>query len=189
MTLCLPPKLALVGLRGAGKTTVGRLLAADLGLPFVDLDEAIAEAAGVSHVGEWIEANGLPAFRELERVSLAALLAEPRRLVLSTGGGAIEDADSRRLLRTEAVTIWLRASLDRLRERVAADERARPEGAGALRPRIVSAQDTDRAGGDEFSVLNARRAPLYREVSRRAIDVDDLDPREIAHRIRRIWRG
>ncbi|QDV08569.1 Shikimate kinase 2 [Planctomycetes bacterium Poly30] len=196
MSFCLSTKLALVGLRGAGKTSVGRELSARLGLPFVDLDERIAAAAGFGHVGELIAAHGLPAFRELERDELAAVLAEPRRLIVSTGGGAVEDPRSRRLLRTEALTVWLRAPLEILRERVARDERGRAAGAVPLRPAIVPppGAGSDDAGPealdhDEFTVLQERRAPLYREVSRRAIDVEFGSPLEIARRIERIWRG
>lgn len=188
MGLCLPPKLALVGLRGSGKSTVGRALAERLGLPWIDLDHRIAEEQGALHVGEWIASHGLPAFRELEREALAAVLAEPRRLILSTGGGAIEDAGSRRLLQRDAVTIWLRAPLELLRARVERDEQTRPDGAPALRPSLVTEQEQKAQGSDEWSVLNERRAPLYREVCRRAIDVEGKAPEEIARRIERIWR-
>ena len=188
-SLCLPGKLALVGLRGVGKTSVGWALSESLGLDFIDLDDRIAAAAGCAHSGEVIAVHGLPAFRELEREHLAATLAEPRRLVLSTGGGAIEDPSSRDLLRTAAVTIWLRAPLDVLRSRVAEDEGKRPDGGVPLRPAILSEEDTGPGAQDEFELLGERRAPLYREVCRRAVDVGVLSPGEIARRIARIWRG
>ena len=192
MSLCLPPRLALVGLRGAGKTVVGRLVAEAAGVPFIDLDERIAEAAGAQHAGEVIERNGLAAFRALEEEHLAKTLAEPRRLVVSTGGGAIESPNSRRLLRTQAVTLWLRAPLEVLIQRVTADE-ARGDSA-PLRPSILAAEGATQSAksgspDEEFRVLSERRAPLYREVARRAIDVDRLSPAEIAERARRIWRG
>jgi XRE family aerobic/anaerobic benzoate catabolism transcriptional regulator len=186
MTLCLPGKLALVGLRGAGKTSVGRALSETLGLSFVDLDDRIAAAAGCAHAGEVIASRGLPAFRQLEREHLRATLAEPRRLVLSTGGGAIEDPSSRELLRTAAVTIWLRAPLGVLRARVAGDENERAAAGVPLRPAVVPADDS---GMDEFEVLLERRAPLYRAACRRAVDVEGLTPGEIARRIEQIWRG
>ncbi len=192
MSLCLPPRLALVGLRGAGKTVVGKLVAERTGFAFIDLDERIAEAAEAQHAGEVIERLGLPAFRQLEEDHLARALAEPRRIVLSTGGGAIESPTSRRLLRTAAVTIWLRAPLDVLVRRVAADEAG--AGAASLRPSILQAESVSGAAeatspDGEFRILQRRRAPLYEEVARRAIDVERLDPEEVAQRVTRIWLG
>ncbi len=196
MSPCLPPRLALVGLRGAGKTVVGKLVAELTGAAFVDLDERIAEAAGVKHAGEVIERQGLPAFRKLEREHLAKSLAEPRRLVLSTGGGAIEDAGSRDLLRTAALTIWLRAPLEVLIQRVASDENREGASGGRapLRPSILAAEGdsglVDAGSVDaEFALLSERRSPLYREVARRAIDVEFLQPDEIARRVETIWVG
>lgn len=192
MSACLPPRLALVGLRGAGKTSVGRRVAESTGAAFIDLDERIADAAGMSRAGEVIERRGLAAFRSLEREHLAQVTAEPRRLVLSTGGGAVEDEGSRQLLRTAFVTIWLRAPLKVLIERVRADE---SDAAGAaLRPSILSAEGHPEfvdAGSleAEFALLAERRTPLYREVARRAVDVESLDPQEIAGRVKEIWLG
>jgi shikimate kinase len=196
MSLCLPPRLALVGLRGAGKTVVGRLVAERTGFAFIDLDERIAEAAGAGHSGEVIERFGLAAFRELEEEHLARSLSEPHRVVLSTGGGAVESPSSRRLLRTAAVTIWLRAPLEVLLRRVAADEEN--DGAAPLRPSILAAEGhtegrSGRAGGvsadEEFRLLSERRAPLYREVARRAIDTSAMNPLAVARQAAQIWFG
>lgn len=112
----LPRTVALVGLMGAGKSAIGRRLAQRLGLPFVDADDEIEHAAGCT-IGEFFEKYGEAEFRAGERRVIARLLDEPPR-VLSTGGGAYMDAETRALMRVKAVTVWLRADLDVLYDRV-----------------------------------------------------------------------
>jgi shikimate kinase len=109
--------VALVGLMGAGKTTVGRRLAQALGLLFVDADDAITVAAGRS-IEEIFAERGECEFRRGERQVIARLLAGPPH-VLATGGGAFIDASTRALMKEQAITIWLRAPLDVLMKRVA----------------------------------------------------------------------
>jgi shikimate kinase len=113
----VPPRtVALVGLMGAGKTTVGRRLAQALGLPFVDADEAISTAAGRS-IEDIFAERGECEFRRGERQVIARLLAGPAH-VLATGGGAFIDPNTRALMKAQAITIWLRAPLDVLMKRV-----------------------------------------------------------------------
>jgi shikimate kinase len=108
--------LVLVGLMGAGKSSVGRRLAARLNLPFVDADHEIEAAAGMS-IAEIFERHGEPAFRDGERRVIARLLDNPMH-VLATGGGAFMDERTRGLIRERATSIWLRAELDELVRRV-----------------------------------------------------------------------
>ncbi len=108
--------VVLVGLMGAGKTTVGKKLAALLGLSFVDTDEEI-EAASRMTIAELFASYGEPEFRALEARVVARLTEAPPR-VIATGGGAFMNEATRRLLRERAVTVWLRADLDTLMERV-----------------------------------------------------------------------
>lgn len=108
--------LTLVGLMGAGKTTVGRRLAATLGLPFHDSDDEIESASRMS-VPELFAAYGEPEFRALEARVVARLVRGPQA-VLSTGGGAYMREETRGVLRERALTVWLRADLDVLMERV-----------------------------------------------------------------------
>lgn len=115
-TLSLPRTVALVGLMGAGKSAIGRRLAQRLGLPFVDADDEIERAAGCS-ISEFFERFGEQEFRNGERRVIARLLDGPPH-VLSTGGGAYIDADTRKLMREKALTVWLRADLDVLFDRV-----------------------------------------------------------------------
>ncbi len=112
-----PPRtIALVGLMGAGKSAIGKRLAQRLGLPFVDADEEIERAAGCS-VAEFFERFGEVEFRAGERRVIERLLDGPMH-VLSTGGGAYMDEKTRALLRERAITVWLRADLEVLFDRV-----------------------------------------------------------------------
>ena len=109
--------VALVGLPGVGKSSIGRRLAAALGLPFRDADEEIERAAGRS-ISEIFAERGEAEFREGERRVIARLLDDPPH-VLATGGGAFMNAETRRLISEKATSIWLRADLEVLARRVA----------------------------------------------------------------------
>src|SRR5438270_1755546 len=109
--------VVLVGLMGVGKSTVGRRLAVRLGVPFVDSDEEIEDAAGYS-AAEIFERFGERDFRDGER-RLVARLVEGEIRVIATGGGAFVDANTRRLLNERAITVWLDAPVDILAERTA----------------------------------------------------------------------
>jgi len=114
--LSLTRTVALVGLMGAGKTAIGRRLAARLGLPFIDADEEIERAAGCT-VSEFFDRYGETQFRAGERRVIGRLLEGPPH-ILSTGGGAYMNPDTRALMRARTLTIWLRADLDVLVDRV-----------------------------------------------------------------------
>ena len=108
--------IALVGLMGVGKSTVGRRLARRLGLPFADGDVEIEEAAGMT-VSEIFASLGEGEFRAGEARVMRRLLEGPR-LVLATGGGAMLNLETRALMKTHAVTIWMRADLETIAQRV-----------------------------------------------------------------------
>jgi len=107
--------IVLVGLMGAGKSTVGRRLAKRLGIPFVDSDVEIEEAAG-SSTSELFERYGERDFRDGER-RLVARLVDGTVRVIATGGGAFIDPTTRELLNDRAITVWLDAPVDVLAER------------------------------------------------------------------------
>jgi shikimate kinase len=109
--------IVLVGLMGAGKTCIGKRLAQDLGLPFVDADHEIEEAAGCT-IPEIFAKHGEAAFRDGERRVIARLLDNPPH-VLATGGGAFIDPTTRAKIAEKGVSIWLRASIDILMRRTA----------------------------------------------------------------------
>ncbi len=148
--------IALVGLMGVGKTTVGRRLAAALRLPFLDADHEIETAAGLT-VSEIFERYGEPAFRDGERKVIARLL-DGQRCVLATGGGAFMDPATRAKMKATALTVWLRADLDLLMARVSKK---------ATRPLLKA--DDPRAVMER---LMAARYPVYAEAD---LTVDSRD--------------
>lgn len=112
----LPKPVVLVGLMGAGKSTIGRRLASALGVPFIDSDQEIVEAAGCS-ISDIFETYGEDIFRDLEqRILIRLMTKEP--CVIATGGGAFMQASVREAVAQNAISVWLKADLDVLLERV-----------------------------------------------------------------------
>ena len=141
----LKQHLVLVGMMGAGKTTLGRRLAKHLSVPFVDADDAISEAAGME-ISEIFEVLGEDAFREGERKVILRLL-EKKPCVLATGGGAFLNKETRDAITANSVSIWLDADLDTLVQRTSRN-RARPLLSGVNR-------------AVKLSQLKAARDPIY----------------------------
>ena len=159
--------LLLVGTMGAGKSTVGRLVADRLGWVHVDTDHEVERRAGMS-VSEVFARRGEPAFRRLESDVLAAVLRRPGPSVVSVGGGAVLDPDNRAALAAGGTVVWLRARPDTLADRV---------GTGGDRPLLGG----DVAGaGPALVRIDGERRPLYQAVADEVIDVDDLEPDAVA---------
>jgi len=112
----LDTTLVLVGMMGAGKTSAGKRLAYVLGVPFRDADAEIELAAGCT-INEIFERFGEPAFRAGERKVIARLLNDPPH-ILATGGGAFMDSETRARIKERAISIWLKAHVELLLERV-----------------------------------------------------------------------
>jgi XRE family aerobic/anaerobic benzoate catabolism transcriptional regulator len=119
------PVIALLGLRGAGKTTVGRRLARRLRVPFVELDRRIERAADLS-LSELFSLHGEDYYRRLERNALNEVLAERRGMVIATGGGIVTSTETYAELRRSALTIWLRAKPEDHWDRVVRQGDRRP---------------------------------------------------------------
>lgn len=137
--------IVLVGMMGAGKSSVGRRLATQLALPFIDADSEIEKAAGCS-IADVFSLHGEAAFRDGERRVIARLLDGPAH-VLSTGGGAVMDPTTRDLIGRSGISVWLRADLQTLERRTG----RRPD-----RPLLQ--------GGNPRAVLEAllaERNPIY----------------------------
>lgn len=163
-----PRVVALLGLRGAGKTTIGRQLARRLHVRFLELDRQIEKAADMS-LAELFSLYGEDYYRRLERDTLAQVLAERRPMVLATGGGIVASPETYALLKTSAVTVWLRAAPEDHWNRVVSQGDRRPM---ADHPQAMA----------DLRALLAAREPLYAgadhtvQTSGRAVDeiVDDL---------------
>ena len=139
--------IALVGLMGVGKSTLGRRLAQTLELPFRDADQEIEAAAGRT-IPEIFAERGEAEFRAGERRVIGRLLQEPRH-VLATGGGAFMDEQTRTLMKEKAITVWLKADLDVLVRRV---------GRKNTRP-LLTGKDTR----EVMQELMDKRYPIYAE--------------------------
>ena len=171
------PHLILVGPMGAGKSCIGRHLAAHFGLPFADTDRAVEQRAGAS-VAAIFECEGEAGFRVRERAELAELLGGEDGVLLATGGGAVIEAGNRRLLRERGFVVHLQVDVDQQLLRLARD-----------RTRPLLARD-DR--GQVLHDLATARAPLYAEVADLAFDTGRLSAAEsatrLAARLERQWR-
>jgi len=119
------PRIALVGLRGAGKSTIGRRLAKTLHAAFVELDARVEAMAGMT-IGQVFELNGERHFRRLEREALTALAAEPGPVIVATGGGLVTEPETWALLRSAFTTVWLSAAAEDHWTRVVAQGDRRP---------------------------------------------------------------
>ena len=139
--------VALFGLRGAGKSTIGRRLAERLDRPFVELDDLVTAAAGLS-LAEIFQLHGEAYYRRLSRETLRRFLADAPPSVLATGGSIVHDRDALRLLEAHALTVWLRARPEDHWNRVVEQGDRRPM---AENPHAFA----------ELRALLAAREPLY----------------------------
>jgi shikimate kinase len=119
-----PRSIVLVGMMGVGKSSIGRRLAARLGVPFVDADSEIETAAGMS-IPDIFARHGEAYFRNGEARVIARLL-ESGPQVLASGGGAVMNADTRATIKAKGVSIWLKAEFDVLMRRIAKRKNERP---------------------------------------------------------------
>ncbi len=140
-------RIALIGLRGGGKSTLGRLLAARLDVPFIELDREIERRAG-ARLNEIFDMFGQETFRRAEREALEEVLNQHRHFVLATGGSIVTEPGTLELLLTSCFTVWLRAEPGEHMKRVMEQ--------GDMRPMANSA----RAMEDLVAILRSRE-PLY----------------------------
>ena len=162
------PHVVLVGMMGAGKTTVGRLLAEQLGRRLIDSDELIEATSGRT-VREIWRTDGEPAFRVLETAALRDALADPEPLVIAAAGGVVLSEENRAALTdAHAVVVWLRAPPEVLVGRVGRDEH---------RPLL----DDDPAA--TLQRMEDDREALYQEVADVTVDTAATPPERVAEQI------
>ncbi len=162
--------MAIVGYMGSGKSTVGRLVAKELGWEFLDLDQAVAERAGLS-IPEIFDLIGEPHFRDLERVELLEALDGPKERVIACGGGVVIDPRNRSRL-MEVTTAFLWEDADVLYRRTRGPERP-------LRG----------TNYEDFARRYAERLPYYLEVASLQIEPEGRTPRQIADEIVQWFRS
>lgn len=171
----MPERLLLVGMMGAGKSTVGRLVAQHLGWEFRDVDEEVERSSAAS-VPEIFAGSGEAAFRELEGRALARCLAGRGDAVVAVGGGAVLSEANRARMAAAGTVVWLRARPETLAARI---------GDGADRPLLAGGPDE---AARRVAELTGERAPLYQEVADLVIDVDAGSADEVAARLLRSLR-
>lgn len=168
------PRILLIGMMGAGKTTVGRALGQRFGWPYLDSDEEVRRRTGRT-VPQLFAEQGEAAFRAEEAAALAEACTSAHPVVVSVAGGAVLDPSNRELLARSGTVVWLRASLSTLSQRV---------GDGRTRPLL---------GGDPAAALARlypERARLYAELAAVVIDVDDAPTERVVERVARaVGRG
>jgi shikimate kinase len=151
--------IVLVGFMGAGKTTVGQLLAGRLGLPFADADAVIEDQTGTP-VRQIFADRGEPAFRALEHETIASLLGGPR-LVLALGGGAVEHEQTRRVLASAEQTVYLHVPYEAALGRVGGDDG---------RPMLARA---------DLAEVYQRRLAAYAAVATLTVPTGDRRPEDV----------
>jgi shikimate kinase / 3-dehydroquinate synthase len=161
-------RIALIGLSGSGKTTVGQLLAQALGWRYVDTDQLV-EAQARQPITEIVAQSGEPAFRRLESQALIEALAQPHTVV-ATGGGIVEDPANRKRLHDSAFTVWLHAPVTALVERLAGT---------SDRPLLADGP------AERLSQMASRRAPLYAALADWMIATEGLAPAQVVDEILR----
>lgn len=163
-----PAKLFLIGYRGCGKSTIGKIVAQRLGWRLLDTDAMIVSAAGTS-IAEIFHRQGEAEFRRLETDAIAKAIADPAPTVVSLGGGAPINPTNQSMLRVSGKTVWLRANPATLWQRIRLDEQT-----ASQRPDL-----TQQGGLAEVEEILRLRTPIYRECCDKIVDVDHASPESI----------
>ena len=164
-------RVALIGMRGSGKSTVGGEAAKSLGIPFVELDREIERSSGMD-VPEIFEVHGHAVYRKLERDCLGSVLDAYNRVVIATGGGIVTSPESFELLLSSCFVVWLKASAN------SHDQRLAKVGEAASDARRGRTGASERAGASEIANILDARAPLYAKADA-VIDTSDKSPDEV----------
>jgi shikimate kinase/3-dehydroquinate synthase len=159
-------RIVLLGMMGAGKTTIGRELASRTGWPVVDNDDLVRQLTGRAPAAIAVE-NGADALHNAEAAALADALGRPAPLIIGVAGAMVERPEVRTALREAGHVVWLRARPETLRERIGRGTDRRQEARDAT----------------WLATRASEREPLYREVADQVIDVDETTPAQVAAEI------
>jgi XRE family transcriptional regulator, aerobic/anaerobic benzoate catabolism transcriptional regulator len=154
-------RIALIGLRGAGKSTLGRMLATHLGWPFIELDRVVAEDYGAS-VPDLIEMAGTATFRRHERSALDRVIAMHDAAIITTAGGIVANSETYALLLRRTHTVWIKAEPD--------DHMSRVMAQGDFRPMSQNRQASSNGAGSDGASSNAAMADLVAILEARRAD-------------------
>ena len=166
--------LVLIGYRGTGKSTVAKLLAAQLGMEVVSLDQEIVRQAGCS-IPEIVAAHGWPHFRDLE-AEVTKCVAARDHLIIDAGGGVILRPENVGNLRRNGKLFWLRAAVPVIVARIEA---------GTERPALTAGKSFT----DEVEDVLRERTPLYEAAAHHRVDTDSRSPQQVAAEIARLYQG
>ncbi len=159
--------IVLIGMRGSGKTTVGKILARKLGRELVEMDELIARRAGLS-IAEIVEKHGWEKFRDIEE-EVTSEVAEQDNIINASGGGVITREKNIQRLKKNSILVWLKADVDTLLERIGEDSQ---------RPLLVG--KTQR---EDVEITLKERKALYRKAAALVVDTENKTPEEVAEAI------
>jgi shikimate kinase len=165
--------IALIGFRASGKSLVGKLLAEDLGLSFVDMDARLVASFGMD-IDQWVHSQGWESFRH-EESELLAQLAREQGLVVATGGGVVLSALNRNLLRSQFLVVWLKASPEATHLRMLGDPHT-----GANRPALTTLPIQE-----EIRQILAERSDCYQDTAHIILETDNALPAQLVLEIKR----
>ncbi len=165
--------IILIGMRGSGKTAVGKLLAEKQGKRFIEMDELIVQKMGMS-IPEIVSKHGWDKFREVE-AEVCREVAQLDDVVNATGGGVVTRQENIRELRKKGKLAWLDVSLDTLLRRIGDDPN---------RPSL-----TGKSQREDMETILKERRPIYERAADYIIDTEDKTPEEIAEAIVQLWKG
>jgi shikimate kinase len=161
--------IVLIGYRCSGKSSSGRIIAKKTGRTFIDTDGFIEEKAG-SSIEEIVKVRGWEYFRGLEKEVIKEV-SDMDNLVIATGGGVVIDEDNVTSLKKKGFTVWLKADVDTIKERM-----EREELSGNIRPSLTGVDTLD-----ETETVLASRNPLYKKTADLVIDTAQISVKEVAN--------
>lgn len=163
--------LVLIGFRGTGKTTVGKLLSQLTGMKFIDTDELIEKKAGLS-IQEIVSRAGWPAFRQMEK-KIIKEIASGDQQIIAAGGGAVLDEENVQALKENSLIIWLKANLQVISARLASDAQT-----SSQRPTL-----TGKGTLAEIEEVLSHREKIYAQIAALEIDTSNLNAEMVAKKI------